>query len=97
VNAKIAGREVVNSIIVPRPALRGSDTVYIANGDKTLSLRTVIVASSSREMVVISSGLTVGEQVITSPIRGVAEGMKIELADFSDNDDQDADGQEAGQ
>jgi len=84
VNVKIAGREVVNSIIVPRTALRGSDTVYIANKDKTLSLRTVKVASSSKDMVVISSGLTSGEQVITSPIRGVADGMKIELADFTD-------------
>jgi len=84
VNVKIAGREVVNSIIVPRTALRGSDTIYIANKDKTLSLRTVKVASSSKDMVVISSGLTSGEQVITSPIRGVADGMKIELADFTD-------------
>ena len=85
VNVKIDGREVVNSIVVPRTALRGSDTVYIANKDKTLSLRTVIVASSSREMVVISSGLTSGERVITSPIRGVADGMKIELADFTED------------
>ena len=85
VNVKIDGREVVNSIVVPRTALRGSDTVYIANKDKTLSLRTVIVASSSREMVVISSGLTSGERVITSPIRGVADGMKIEVADFTED------------
>ena len=98
VNVTIAGREVVNSIIVPRTALRGSDTVYIANEDKTLSLRTVKVASSSREMVVISSGLTVGETVITSPIRGVAEGMKIELADFSGDDNAEtASAEEAGQ
>lgn len=109
VNVEIAGREVVNSIIVPRTALRGSDTVYIANDDKTLSLRTVKVASSSREMVVISAGLTAGEMVITSPIKGVAEGMKIERADFSDDkdtalaandqkaNDQDADVQGAGQ
>ncbi|MCF6219690.1 MAG: efflux RND transporter periplasmic adaptor subunit [Robiginitomaculum sp.] len=99
VNVHIAGREVVNSIVVPRTALRGSDTVYIANDDKTLSLRTVKVASSSKDMVVISAGLSSGEQVITSPIRGVAEGMKIELADFSDADDkaQISGEQEAGQ
>ncbi|MCF6275477.1 MAG: efflux RND transporter periplasmic adaptor subunit, partial [Robiginitomaculum sp.] len=74
-------------------------TVYIANDDKTLSLRTVTVASSSRDMVVISAGLSSGEQVITSPIRGVAEGMKIELADFSEADAkaQISGEQEAGQ
>lgn len=102
VNVGIEGREVVDSIIVPRTALRGTDTVYIANDDKTLSFRTVKVASSSREMVVISSGLSSGEQVITSPIRGVADGMKIELADFSGKDDstetaQTVNDQEAGQ
>jgi len=85
VNVKIDGREVVNSIVVPRTALRGSDTVYIANKDKTLSLRTVQVASSSKDMVVITSGLSSGERVIISPIRGVADGMKIELADFTDD------------
>ncbi len=84
VHVKIDGREVVNSIVVPRTALRGTNTVYIANKDKTLSLRTVKVASSTREMAVISSGLSSGEQVITSPIRGVADGMKIELANFTD-------------
>jgi len=102
VNVGIEGREVVDSIIVPRTALRGSDTIYIANDNKTLSLRTVKVASSSREMVVISSGLSSGERVITSPIRGVADGMKIELADFSGDDDskdtvQAVNDQEAGQ
>jgi len=84
VNVKIDGRDVIDSIIVPRAALRGKDTVYIANADKTLSMRTVKVASSSRKMVVLSSGLEAGERVITSPIRGVAEGMKIELAEFKD-------------
>ncbi len=85
VNVKIAGREVVDSIVVPRTALRGTDTVYIANADSTLSLRTVKVASSTRDMVVITGGLSAGERVIVSPIRGVAEGMKIETADFQDD------------
>jgi len=85
VSVKIAGREITDSIVVPRTALRGSDTVYIANADNTLSVRTVTIASSTREMVVITEGLSPGEKVITSPIRGVAEGMKIEIADFQDN------------
>lgn len=99
VSANIAGRDVENSIIVPRTALRGQDIIYIANDDKTLSLRTVKVASSSREMVVISSGLEAGERVITSPIRGVAEGMKIELAEFKgeEENDEEVDDKEAGQ
>ncbi|MEE9273209.1 MAG: efflux RND transporter periplasmic adaptor subunit [Robiginitomaculum sp.] len=80
VNAEIGGREIIQSTIVPRTALRGRDIVYVANADKTLSMRTVKVASSSRHQVVITSGLEAGEQVIVSPVRGAAEGMKIEIA-----------------
>lgn len=80
VDAKIAGKTTVNTITVPRNALRGSDKIYIANADNTLSIRTVDVNSSSRKMVVIGSGLIGGENVIVSPVRGVAEGMPIEIA-----------------
>lgn len=80
VNAKIAGKEVSSSIVVPRNALRGSDTVYIANDDNTLSIRKVTVASSEREQVVITDGLVAGDEVITSPVRSVAEGMQVEIA-----------------
>lgn len=80
VSAKIAGRSVSNSVIVPRNALRGTDTVFVANDDNTLSIRPVRVASSEREQVVIVGGLSSGETVITSPVRSVAEGMRIEIA-----------------
>ena len=80
VNATIAGRDVQNGVIIPRNALRGSDTVYIAKDNNTLSIRTVTVASSARDEVVVTEGLSPGEAVITSPVRSVAEGMKIEIA-----------------
>lgn len=88
VNAEIAGRDVASGIVVPRNALRGSDTVYVANDDNTLSIRTVKVASSERDQVVIVQGLSAGEQVITSPVRSVAEGMKIEIASAKTESDQ---------
>lgn len=80
VEAKIAGKTTINTIIVPRNALRGADKVYIANTDNTLSIRTVDVSSSNREFAVLASGLYGGENVIISPIRGVADGMPIEIA-----------------
>lgn len=78
VKAAIEGQKLENIIIVPRTALRGSDKVYVANDD-TLSIKTVSVISSDREHAVLRSGLTVGAAVITSPIRGVADGMKIQV------------------
>jgi len=77
VNAAIDGMTIENSIVVPRSALRGEDQVYIANADDTLSIKTVSVMSSDRNTAILSGGINIGETVITSPIRGVADGMKI--------------------
>ncbi len=82
VTADIQGEALTNMIVIPRAALRGKDQVYVASGD-TLSVKTVAVASSNRQSAIISSGLTAGDQVITSPIRGVADGMKIEMVERS--------------
>lgn len=89
VNAAINGQTLENIIVVPRAALRGDDKVYIANDDDTLSIRTVSVMSSDRETAILASGIEIGATVITSPIRGVAEGMKIAVvsADASEKDD----------
>ena len=81
VNAEISGRDVNDALVIPRSALRGNDKVYVVNTDNTLTIRTVGVISSTRYEAVITSGAQIGEQVITSPVRGVAEGMKVEIAD----------------
>ena len=79
VNAAIAGQKLQNALVIPRSALRGDDKVYIANADETLSIKTVSVMSSNRDQAVLGGGIVSGDNVITSPIRGVADGMKIEV------------------
>lgn len=86
VNAAITGRTTVPSVIVPRNALRENSKVFIANDDATLSIKTVTIVSSDREQVVIASGLNGDEQVIISPVRGAAEGMKIEITPRADDE-----------
>lgn len=81
VNAEISGRDIKDALVVPRSALRGNDKVYVVTNDNTLTIRTVRVISSTRYEAVIASGVRIGDQVITSPVRGVAEGMKVEIAD----------------
>ena len=78
VNATVDGQKLDNAIVIPRTALRGDDKVYLAKGD-TLSIKTVNVISSNRDEAILGSGIDVGDIVITSPIRGVAEGMKIDV------------------
>jgi RND family efflux transporter MFP subunit len=79
VEANIDGPTLNNVVTIPRDGLRGTDQVYLANTDGTLSIRTVNVLSSTRDRVVLASGLDIGESIIVSPIRGAVEGMKIEV------------------
>ena len=83
VNAAVAGQKLSDILVIPRSALRGTDKVYLARDD-ILSIRTVSVMSSDRDQVILSSGIDVGDRVITSPIPGVAEGMKIAVVKSSD-------------
>lgn len=83
VTAEIEGEVLDNMVVVPRAGLRGKDQVYVANNDDTLSIVTVTVASSDREKAVLSAGLNPGVQVVTSPIRGVANGMKVNRVERS--------------
>ena len=81
VTANIAGQSVPDALVIPRAGLRGADQVYLANDDGTLSIKTVSIISSNRDSAILRGGVSPGERVVTSPIRGVAEGMKIQLVE----------------
>jgi len=78
VNAAVEGQKLDSVIVIPRSALRGNDKVYVADGG-TLSIKTVEVLSSNRDQAMLGGGIDIGESVITSPIRGAADGIKIEV------------------
>ena len=67
--------------MLPRSALRGSNEVYVAELDGTLSIRQVNVVDTSAERVVLTAGLEPGDRVVTSPLRGAAEGMLVRAMD----------------
>lgn len=81
VDAEINGPVIDNVVTIPRAALRGTSDVYVANDDGTLSIRTVDVQSSDRTRAVLRGGVAAGDAVIISPIRGVADGMKVDIVD----------------
>lgn len=81
VDAEIQGREVMNAYVLPRSALRGSDTVYVAQEGGTLGVRTVNVITSDPDRLVISGGVTADDLVVTSPIRAASDGMRIRTFD----------------
>lgn len=83
VNAELRGREIENAYTLPRSALRGQNSIYIAQAGGTLSVRTVDVVTSSPDRVVVTSGVRPGELAVISPIRGASDGMRIQTYDAS--------------
>lgn len=77
VSAEITGRSIERAYVLPRSALRGADKIYVAERDGTLSIRQVEVIDSNPDRVVLASGVSEGERVITSPVRGAVEGMAV--------------------
>ncbi len=75
VSAEIEGVVPHNGLVMPRTALRQEDQVYVITDDNKLEVRTVDVLSTSQDRLVVLSGVSDGEMVVTAPVRGVYDGM----------------------
>ncbi len=80
VTAIIHGGSVEDAIRIPKSALRAGDKVYLINSDNTLEIRAVTITHSTHEYAIVGSGLSGGEQVITSTIRNPIPGMALKAA-----------------
>ena len=81
VQAEILGVEVAHAVVLPRAALRGSETVYVVDDEDRLRFRRVEVLRASQDEVVISGGLAAGERVCISTLEAVTDGMKVRVLD----------------
>lgn len=78
VNALIKGFEETDAWVLPRDALRQEDIVYVVGDDNKLTIRQVDVYATTSGEVFISEGLQSGEQVVTSAVNNVYDGMLVE-------------------
>jgi len=74
VEARIIGKPIDGIIALPLSALYGRDKVYVVNGEDKLERRIVSVAATTPSLAYVSSGLSVGDKVVTSPLRGSDHG-----------------------
>ncbi len=86
VEAEILGRVAEDVAVVPRAALRGKDRILIVDEDDRLRFREVDVLRSTREEVIVRSGLDQGDRVCLSPLSAVTDGMRVKPADRSTGD-----------
>ena len=78
VNAEIGGIHQQSAFVMPRLALRSENKVYVINDENKLEIRTVDVISTSEERVLVTSGVSEGDRVVTSPLPNAVDGMAVE-------------------
>jgi RND family efflux transporter MFP subunit len=79
VQAEILGKRLRDVVVLPRAAIRGSNTVYVVDSGGRLQFRQVEIFKRDREQVVVRSGLSRGELVSISPIETVVDGMEVRV------------------
>ena len=77
VHADITGVKSQAALVLPRLALRSANKVYVINDDNRLEIRTVEVISTSEDFVLVSTGVEVGDKVVTSTIPAAVDGMEV--------------------
>lgn len=77
VSAEIAGVNSQSALILPRLALRNTNKVYVINDNNRLEIRTVEIISTSEDTVLVSTGVVVGDKVVTSTIPAAIDGMEV--------------------
>ena len=83
VNVRLLLRTISNAVVVPVTALRhgpNGDFVYVLKPDRTVALRAVTRGEANVESVAITSGLAVGEPVVTEGADRLKDGARVQTA-----------------
>lgn len=82
VEAEIAGRNVESAAVLPRRVLRPTERtrdteVLVVDAEDRIRFRRVEVLRAVGDEVVVGSGLSDGERVVTSPLDEAVDGMEV--------------------
>jgi RND family efflux transporter MFP subunit len=76
----IIGKKLKNACRIPRTALRNNEWIWLVSPDKTLNIQKVTVGFRDTRDVMITSGISDGDQIIISEIGTPVQGIKLLLA-----------------
>lgn len=77
VNLRFDGADREQVVEIPRVALHGGDTVWVAGADDRLARRTVALAWGEQDVVYVRAGLEPGDRVVVSSLSLPIEGMAV--------------------
>jgi membrane fusion protein, multidrug efflux system len=83
VNVKLLVDTLHDAVLVPTPAVQSGapgDYVYLVNADSSVSVHKVTLGPSDGKNTVITSGLTLGQRVVTDGTDRLSDGAKIRVA-----------------
>lgn len=80
VRATIDGRYVEDVVVLPRFTLRSDNTVLVANENRQLEIREVVVVREEPRQVYLSSGVQGGELVITTTLDAPIPGTQLRIS-----------------
>ena len=86
VAASIEGRAAIETLRVPRGAVRGSDELLVVNGDNRLEIRKVDILRADAWYAYIAGGAVAGERVVTSAIEAPTEGMLVRTGEETEEE-----------
>lgn len=96
VRAAIEGRYIEDVVVLPRHTLRANDTVLVANSERELEVRQVVVARAEADRVLITDGIADGERVIITNLDAPIPGTRLAFAGEDDNPAEPGAGSETG-
>ena len=80
VEVELKGRSRPGQVVAPRSSLHGN-TVYVVDADNRLRIRTVEIAFSQTDFVVVGKGLKAGEIIVVSDPVPAIDGMLVNAID----------------
>jgi multidrug efflux system membrane fusion protein len=83
VNIHLTVDVLQNATLVPSPAVQTGapgSYVYLVNGDKTVSVTTVVTGPTDGTSTVITKGVMPGDMVVTDGVDRLTDGAKVTIA-----------------
>ncbi len=81
VRADIRGRPSAGLIELPRSALRENNTVFLANEDDELEVRSVVLERATAQRAYVRNSIEEGDRVITTAIQAPIPGLPLRVRD----------------
>jgi RND family efflux transporter MFP subunit len=78
VTIKIKGKAVEHAYVLPRYMVYPGDVVYTLEDGK-LKIKDVDILRSYKDSVIITGGISEGDQIISTPLSGAVDGMSVRL------------------